>query len=112
MRECSRCAGWAVPSAAFGGSGRLTCVEPIRPRSAQPATSNAKSAGAISRRAGNPDIRIAKLKPSALSDSVVQDLDLLGTCRIHPRTAPLLYPSPNPYAPSREFLRLQAGGGK
>src|SRR6185436_18350841 len=54
MRLCSRCAGWGT-SDVFGGSGRLTCVVPMRlPRSAQPTTSSANSA-AITWRAGNPD---------------------------------------------------------
>src|ERR1044072_6421891 len=106
MRVCSRCVAGAI-SPAFGGSGRLTCVVPMRVISAQP-TSNANSAGAISRRAGNPDARMgSKVTTSA---SVVYDLDLLGTRRLHPGPAPLFDPSAHAHAPAGQRLRLKSGG--
>src|SRR5678816_3282846 len=133
MRACSRCTGCAT-SEVFGGSGRLTCVVPMRPRSAQP-TSNANSAGAISRRAGNPDTRIARLTTSALSvpsplrndlfpktgphprsgsrtcfSGSLRHLYLLGTRRLHPGAAPLFDPSAYPHALACKRLRLETGG--
>jgi hypothetical protein len=52
MRWCSRCVAGAL-SEAFGGSGRLTCVVETLSKVVQPASSNAESAGAISRRAAD-----------------------------------------------------------
>src|SRR4051795_7161247 len=53
MGWCSRCVAGAL-SEAFGGSGRLTWVVVTRSKLEQPASSNATSAGAISRRAADP----------------------------------------------------------
>src|SRR3954447_3554168 len=108
MRLCSRAAG--VTSACFGGvSGRLTGVV-MRSRLEQ-LPSNSASAGAAIRRAADqrPD-RIARV--TGFRPLVVQDLDLLGTCRLHPGPAPFLDPSANSHPPASERLRHQTGGNK
>src|SRR4051812_17311656 len=108
MRLCSRAAG--VTSACFGGvSGRLTGVE-TRSRLEQQ-LSNSASAGAAKRRAADnrPD-RIATITTSARS--VVQNLYLFGTCRLHPGAAPLLDPPANSNSPAAQRLRYQTCGSK
>src|SRR5262245_56419852 len=108
MRLCSRIVG--VTSACFGGvSGRLTGVV-MRSRLEQLA-SNSASAGAAIRRAADqrPD-RIATV--TVFRPLVVQYLDLLGTCRLHPGPAPFLDPSANPNHPAGERLRHQTGSRK
>src|SRR4051812_19223973 len=108
MRLCSRNEGCG--SVGFAGSGRLTCVTPRRPRSAQLASSNASSAGTISRRAAMSPLR--KSPFTSPSNLISQNLDLLGTRRLHPGAAPLLDPSANSHAPPIEGLRRQPRGGK
>src|SRR5947209_149012 len=108
MRLCSRAAG--VTSACFGGvSGRLTGVV-MRSRLEQ-LPSNSASAGAAIRRAADqrPD-RIATV--TGFRPLVVQYLDLLGTCRLHPGSAPFLDPPANPHPPAGKRLRHQTGGNK
>src|SRR5258708_5745060 len=101
MRLCSRSAGVAV-SEAFGGSGRLACVTLRRPKSAQLASGNAKSAGAISRHA---TMSLCAKSPFTAPPLIPQNLDLLGTARLHPGAAPLLDPSANSHAPPAQGFR-------
>src|SRR3954462_14371191 len=112
MRWCSRCVAGAT-SAALGGSGRLTCVVVTRSRLEQPASSNAKSAGAISRRAADPgpDACVERLTtpPIRLRSKY---LNLLGTGRLHPGSAPLIDPSANAQPAHFQCLGRQPGCGK
>src|ERR1044072_177445 len=108
MRLCSRTVG--PDSACFGTlSGRLTGVV-MRSRLEQ-LDSNSASAGAARRRAADqcPD-RFATV--TVFRPLVIQDLDLLGTCRLHPGPAPFLDPSANSHPPAGERLRNQTRGSK
>src|ERR1041385_3134362 len=107
MRLCSRAAG---VTSGFGGlSGRLTGVV-MRSRLEQLA-SNSASAGTANRRAADqrPDrsARVTNVRPL-----VVQYLDLLGTCCLHPGPAPFLDPPANSNPPAGQRLRHEASGGK
>src|ERR1051325_220902 len=73
--------------------------------------SNSASAGAARRRAADhgPD-RIATV--TGFRPLVVQYLDLLGTCCLHPGPAPFLDPPANSNPPAGKRPRPQTGSGK
>src|SRR5436305_8055175 len=108
MRLCSRAAG--VTSACFGGvSGRLTGVE-MRSRLEQQPSNSASADAAIRRAADQRPDRIATV--TGFCPLVIEYLDLLGTCRLHPGAAPFLDPPTNSNPPAAQRFRYQTGGNK
>src|ERR1051325_3146074 len=108
MRLCSRTVG-PLSGCFGGGSGRVAGV--LRRSRLEQLASNSASAGAAMRRAADqrPD-RFATV--TSARSLIVQYLDLLGTCRLHPGPAPFLDPPANAYPPAAQRLRHQTCGGK